>query len=110
MTGYVGTKFAESYGIVVDFVDPELTELVRVRIPLLNALPRACLRDLHVDAKDELWSNSLLAYFFAHFRSMPASTVIFPFVRRSADMPVSCLPVIVAAMYMRDSGVFTQNS
>ncbi|KAF9125403.1 Leucine aminopeptidase 1, partial [Mortierella sp. 14UC] len=30
MTGYVGTKFAESYGIVVDFVDPELTELVRV--------------------------------------------------------------------------------
>lgn len=35
MTGYVGTKFAESYGIVVDFVDPELTELVRVRIPIL---------------------------------------------------------------------------
>ncbi|KAF9096331.1 Leucine aminopeptidase 1 [Mortierella sp. GBA35] len=30
MTGYVGTKFAESYGIVVDYVDPELTELVRV--------------------------------------------------------------------------------
>ncbi|KAG0043125.1 Leucine aminopeptidase 1 [Gryganskiella cystojenkinii] len=30
MTGYVGTKFAESYGIVVDFVDDELTELVRV--------------------------------------------------------------------------------
>ncbi|KAG0303763.1 Leucine aminopeptidase 1 [Dissophora globulifera] len=30
MTGYVGTKFAESYGIVVDYVDDELTELVRV--------------------------------------------------------------------------------
>ncbi|KAK3834097.1 MAG: hypothetical protein J3R72DRAFT_452609 [Linnemannia gamsii] len=30
MTGFVGTKFAESYGIVVDFVDPELTELVRI--------------------------------------------------------------------------------
>ncbi|KAG0320580.1 Leucine aminopeptidase 1 [Linnemannia gamsii] len=30
MTGYVGTKFAESYGIVVDYVDAELTELVRV--------------------------------------------------------------------------------
>ncbi|KAG0336383.1 Leucine aminopeptidase 1 [Podila humilis] len=30
MTGYVGTKFAESYGIVVDNVDDELTELVRV--------------------------------------------------------------------------------
>ncbi|KAF9932794.1 Leucine aminopeptidase 1 [Linnemannia zychae] len=30
MTGYVGTKFAESYGIVVDYVDPELTELIRV--------------------------------------------------------------------------------
>jgi hypothetical protein len=38
MTGYVGTKFAESYGIVVDYVDAELTELVRVRIPLLDAL------------------------------------------------------------------------
>ena len=32
MTGYVGTKFEESYGIVVDFVDDELTELVRVRM------------------------------------------------------------------------------
>ncbi|KAF9413605.1 Leucine aminopeptidase 1 [Podila epigama] len=30
MTGYVGTKFAESYGIVVDYVDDELTELIRV--------------------------------------------------------------------------------
>ncbi|KAG0354555.1 hypothetical protein BC939DRAFT_153850 [Gamsiella multidivaricata] len=30
MTGYVGTKFAESYGIVVDYVDEDLTELVRV--------------------------------------------------------------------------------
>ncbi|KAF8923504.1 Leucine aminopeptidase 1 [Haplosporangium bisporale] len=30
MTGYVGTKFAESYGIVVDYVDDDLTELVRV--------------------------------------------------------------------------------
>ncbi|KAG0255046.1 Leucine aminopeptidase 1 [Mortierella polycephala] len=30
MTGYVGTKFPESYGIVVDHVDDELTELVRV--------------------------------------------------------------------------------
>lgn len=30
MTGYVGTKFAESYAIVVDYVDDDLTELVRV--------------------------------------------------------------------------------
>ncbi|KAG0064669.1 Leucine aminopeptidase 1, partial [Podila epicladia] len=30
MTGYVGTKFAESYGIVVDNVDDDLTELVRI--------------------------------------------------------------------------------
>ncbi|KAF9158994.1 Leucine aminopeptidase 1, partial [Actinomortierella ambigua] len=28
MTGYVGKKFKESYGIVVDFVDPELTDFV----------------------------------------------------------------------------------
>lgn len=30
MTGYIGTKFAESYGIVVDYVDDDLTELIRV--------------------------------------------------------------------------------
>ncbi|KAF9097874.1 Leucine aminopeptidase 1 [Mortierella sp. AD031] len=30
MTGYVGTRFAESFGIVTDYVDPELTELVKV--------------------------------------------------------------------------------
>ncbi|KAI1314603.1 Leucine aminopeptidase 1 [Mortierella claussenii] len=30
MTGFVGTKFAESYGILTDWVDPELTELVKV--------------------------------------------------------------------------------
>ncbi|GJJ75518.1 bacterial leucyl aminopeptidase [Entomortierella parvispora] len=30
MTGYVGTKFAESYGIVTDYVDKELTDLIQV--------------------------------------------------------------------------------
>ncbi|KAG0264632.1 Leucine aminopeptidase 1 [Linnemannia exigua] len=30
MTGYVGTKFAESYGVITDYVDPELTELIKV--------------------------------------------------------------------------------
>ncbi|KAF9401650.1 Leucine aminopeptidase 1 [Mortierella sp. AD011] len=29
MTGYVGTKFDESYGVVTDHVDPELTELIK---------------------------------------------------------------------------------
>ncbi|KAF9974261.1 Leucine aminopeptidase 1 [Actinomortierella ambigua] len=29
MTGYIGTKFKEAYGIVVDYVDPELTDFVR---------------------------------------------------------------------------------
>ena len=31
MTGFVGTKFAESFGIVTDYVDPELTELIQVK-------------------------------------------------------------------------------
>lgn len=48
MTGYVGTKFAESYGIVVDFVDPELTELVRVRIPFLACYPGVFLQLLYL--------------------------------------------------------------
>ncbi|KAF9110155.1 Leucine aminopeptidase 1 [Mortierella sp. AM989] len=30
MTGYAGTKFAESFGVVTDHVDPELTELIKV--------------------------------------------------------------------------------
>ena len=30
MTGYVGTKFEESFGVVTDYVDPELTELIKV--------------------------------------------------------------------------------
>ncbi|KAG0209053.1 Leucine aminopeptidase 1 [Mortierella sp. GBA30] len=30
MTGYVGTRFAESYGVVTDGVDEELTELVKI--------------------------------------------------------------------------------
>ncbi|KAF8946315.1 Leucine aminopeptidase 1, partial [Haplosporangium gracile] len=30
MTGYVGTRFAESFGIITDYVDPELTELIKV--------------------------------------------------------------------------------
>ena len=37
MTGYIGTKFAESYGIVVDYVDDELTELIRVRMQMEEA-------------------------------------------------------------------------
>ena len=87
MTGYVGTKFAESYGIVVDFVDPELTELVRVRIPLLDCIPAAAALALRMNCG--LIFCSLL---FVLLRSMPASTVIFPFVRPNADMPVSdCL-------------------
>lgn len=84
MTGYVGTKFAESYGIVVDYVDDELTELIRVRIQML----------------EETWStHAFLEYktddgclfFILHvfiIRSMPESTVIFPSMRPSAAMPV----------------------
>ncbi|KAF9209815.1 Leucine aminopeptidase 1 [Haplosporangium sp. Z 27] len=30
MTGYAGTKFAESYGVIIDHVDPDLTELLKV--------------------------------------------------------------------------------
>ncbi|KAF9426953.1 Leucine aminopeptidase 1 [Entomortierella beljakovae] len=39
MTGYVGTKFAESYGIVVDYVDDELTDLVRVYAKEYGQIP-----------------------------------------------------------------------
>jgi len=37
MTGYVGTKFAESFGIVTDFVDEELTNLIQVGTLFKNA-------------------------------------------------------------------------
>ncbi|OAQ26589.1 Zn-dependent exopeptidase [Linnemannia elongata AG-77] len=30
MTGYVGTRFEESFGVITDNVDPELTELIKV--------------------------------------------------------------------------------
>ncbi|KAK3834112.1 MAG: hypothetical protein J3R72DRAFT_452662 [Linnemannia gamsii] len=30
MTGYPGSRFAESYNIITDFVDPELSELIKV--------------------------------------------------------------------------------
>lgn len=40
MTGYVGTRFAESFGVITDYVDPELTELIKVHMNTLLKIPR----------------------------------------------------------------------
>ncbi|CAG8765670.1 9379_t:CDS:2, partial [Racocetra persica] len=39
MTGYVGKKYPESFGIVVDFVDMDLTEFIKKLIKSYAALP-----------------------------------------------------------------------
>jgi len=39
MTGYVGKKYPEAFGIVVDFVDPDLTEFIRKLIKSYAQLP-----------------------------------------------------------------------
>ncbi|KAG0299910.1 Leucine aminopeptidase 1 [Linnemannia gamsii] len=39
MTGYVGSRFPESFGIITDYVDPELTELTKVYAKAYGDIP-----------------------------------------------------------------------
>lgn len=59
MTGYVGARFAESFGIIMDYVDPELTELIKVQGHCSGYYISCCIRDFYVGAS---FANCVLCF------------------------------------------------
>lgn len=82
MTGYVGTRFAESFGVITDYVDPELTDLIKVHMDSSQDTNGFPCRHEH---------NLLTLYRVIHFESRctPESTVTSLSARPSVDTAVS---------------------